>query len=303
LEGESEAGIVTRRSFLKILGGSVGAGLVVTYPILIERNLVLVNRYRIPVSHLPAAFDGFTVAHLTDLHMGRLVSDAFVHGVVERTNRLGAEIIVCTGDFVHKRRNGTEIELAWRLLSKLEARQGVFSVLGNHDHWVSTSRSRYWLRRSGQDLSGKRHCFTQNGDRLWLIGAGDLWEDFTPLDPLLAGIPDGECRVVLAHNPDSADTRYSERVDLMISGHTHGGQVCIPFFGAPVLPVKNKTYSSGLKSTPKGYPIFISRGIGWTIYPVRFNCYPEIAVLTFTRAIEEGAEKAHPCNRPQWREA
>lgn len=86
-------------------------------------------------------------------------------------------------------------------------------------------------------------------------------------------------RIVLAHNPDTADTAYEAPVDFMISGHTHGGQVRIPFFGSPILPVRNKTYSQGVKQTPKKYPIFISRGIGWSILPIRFNCYPEIAVL------------------------
>ncbi|NQU39869.1 MAG: hypothetical protein HQ523_07955 [Lentisphaerae bacterium] len=92
-------------------------------------------------------------------------------------------------------------------------------------------------------------------------------------------MPESDCRIVLAHNPDTADTSFSSRVDLMLSGHTHGGQVRIPFIGPPVLPVRNKNYSSGLKSSLRGATVFISRGIGWAILPVRFNCFPEIAVL------------------------
>jgi uncharacterized protein len=95
-------------------------------------------------------------------------------------------------------------------------------------------------------------------------------------------IPKDDCRIVLAHNPDSADTIQESKPDLVISGHTHGGQVNIPFIGTPVLPVKNKNYSFGLKRSIDNIPVFISRGIGWAIYPVRFNCYPEIAVLTLT---------------------
>jgi len=87
----------------------------------------------------------------------------------------------------------------------------------------------------------------------------------------------------LALNPDTADSYYASRVDLMISGHTHGGQVAPPFIGAPVLPVVNKTYSSGLKQSPKGEGVFISKGLGWAIAPVRFNCLPEIAVLELVR--------------------
>jgi predicted MPP superfamily phosphohydrolase len=106
-----------------------------------------------------------------------------------------------------------------------------------------------------------------------------LWEDHKSFDDILNKVPEDDCRIVLAHNPDSADTNFSERIDLMICGHTHGGQVNIPFYGTPVLPVKNKNYNFGLKTSSKGQPIFISKGLGWAIYPVRFNCFPEIAVL------------------------
>lgn len=98
----------------------------------------------------------------------------------------------------------------------------------------------------------------------------------------------GPMGVVLAHNPDSANTSYRKRIDLMISGHTHGGQVNLPFLGAPFLPVQNKEYSSGLKRSPRGCPVFISKGIGWAICPVRFNCFPEIAVLELVPAPGSG---------------
>jgi hypothetical protein len=161
----------------------------------------------------------------------------------------------------------------------LAAPAGVYAVLGNHDHWADTERSLYWLEKTGQNLRHRTATIARDGQRIWLVGAGDLWEDHVGLDGLLSGIPDGECRIVLAHNPDTADTDFSARVDLILAGHTHGGQVNLPFIGPPVLPVKNKTYSSGLKFSPRGAPVFISRGIGWAVYPVRFNCLPEIAVL------------------------
>ncbi len=96
---------------------------------------------------------------------------------------------------------------------------------------------------------------------------------------MLKKIPSEDCRIVLAHNPDTADTQFDGRVDLMLCGHTHGGQINIPLVGPPILPVRNKSYSSGLKVSPRGTKVFISKGIGWSICPVRFNCRPEIAVL------------------------
>lgn len=275
--------VLSRRHFLKAAAGVGGLGLVASYPIFIERYVILTNTYRIPVPNLPEAFAGLRIVHLTDLHYGSLVPLSVIRHVVNRANRIERDLIVCTGDYVHERKAITQIDQVWPELARLDAPLGVYSVLGNHDHWADTAKSDYWLKETGQDLRHKAVSIERAGQRLWLAGTGDLWEDPSPLDPLLQDIPDTECRIVLAHNPDTADTDFSQRVDLMLCGHTHGGQVNIPFFGPPVLPVHNKTYSSGLKTSPRGMKLFISRGIGWAILPVRFNCCPEIAVLELVR--------------------
>lgn len=274
---------MTRRTMLTwMMGAGCSACLMGSYPVFIERYLTQFNRYRIPVPNLPAAFQGLRIAQVSDAHCGRLMPRWFVNYLLERVNRAGADVIVCTGDYIHGR-DAAQIEVVWPMLCELRAPLGVYSVLGNHDHWGSAERSLYWLERSGQNLRGKAIALEKDGERLWLAGIGDLWEDPFPVDSVLSQIPERDCRIVLAHNPDSADTPFSGRIDLMLSGHTHGGQVRIPFGGAPVLPVKNKTYSSGLKMSTKQQRVFISRGIGWAIYPVRFNCYPEIPILELIR--------------------
>ncbi|MCA9448086.1 MAG: metallophosphoesterase, partial [Candidatus Omnitrophica bacterium] len=269
----------TRRSFLKWAAGGGVVALIGSYPVFIERSIVLMTRYKIPVPNLPAELAGLRIVQLADIHHGFLVSLNFVKEVVRRANEAGGDLIVNTGDHVHEKRATGQIDAVWPILADLEAPLGVYSILGNHDHWADTDRSVYWLHQTGQDLHHKQKAIERNGGRLWLVGAGDYWEDHRNLDEEMEGIPESDCRIVLAHNPDSADTSFSRRVDLMVSGHTHGGQVVIPFVGPPVLPVRNKAYSSGLISTAKGFKVFISRGIGWAIYPVRFNCYPEIATL------------------------
>ena len=270
---------ITRRQFLKraCLLGSIG--LLASYPFFIERYIVLTNTYRVSVPNLPRAFSGFRIVQLSDLHYGFLVPLGLIRHVVKRANQLKPDLIVCTGDYVHERNSAAQIDQVWPVLSQLTAAYGVYSVLGNHDHWADTARSDYWLKRTRQDLRHKVVRIEREGQNLWLAGAGDMWEDHRNLDVMLSKIPDSGCRIVLAHNPDSADTAFSRRIDLMISGHTHGGQVEIPFVGTPVLPVQNKNYSSGLKRSPRGSKMFISRGIGWAICPIRFNCFPEIAVL------------------------
>ena len=198
--------------------------------------------------------------------------------MVQKTNLLHPDLIVCTGDYVHEQNTRQEIEQVWPILAQLTAPHGVFSVLGNHDHWADTERSLYWLERSGQNLRHQCKTITKGNERIFFGGAGDYWEDSLNIDNIFAGSDENECRILLSHNPDSVDTSFKTPLSLVLSGHTHGGQVVLPFLGPPVLPVHNKNYSSGLIRTEKT-KLFISRGIGWTIYPVRFNCYPEIALL------------------------
>lgn len=271
---------MNRREFLKVSALTAGLAIVPLFAApFAERYLVQVNRYRIPVPNLPAQFNGFTIVHLTDLHYG-VVSTSFVRKVVNKANSLKRDVIVCTGDFVHRRNTDREINGVWPVLSELQAPLGVYSVLGNHDHWAGADRSFYWLERTGQNLRHEALSFKREGKRLWIAGGGDLWEDHQSFDHILRNVPREDCRIALAHNPDSADTGFSERIDLMICGHTHGGQVYIPFYGTPpYLPVQNLNYNFGLKTSKKGHSLFISKGVGWGAFPLRFNCPPEIAVL------------------------
>lgn len=278
----------SRRRFLR-RSLAIGAGAAVcAYPFLGEHRLLRINRYRIPVPRLPEAFRGFTIAQLTDLHHGPLVTKAFLRQVVARTQALGADMIALTGDFIQGTGSTESVDHVWNVMAPLRAPAGVHAVLGNHDYG-QRYRSRERLDASGWSLHGKLHPIRRNGQTLWLAGTGDFRRDPLPLDPLLDQIPPDDCRLVLAHNPDSADSPRRERVDLFVTGHTHGGQVRLPFVGAPILPVRNKTYSAGLKTSPRGEPVFICRGIGWSILPIRFLCPPELAVLELVPGREAAA--------------
>jgi len=278
---------MSRRQFLKVALVAT-AGSVCAYPWLAEHRLLRVNRYRLPIPHLPEAFRGFTIAQVTDMHLGPMVSERFLGKVIKKANGLGADAIVLTGDHVHGRGTRASVERAWELLSPLAAPAGVHAVLGNHDYGQKDC-SKQLLSESGWSLHGKVLPLRRDGQTLWLVGAGDFWRENLPLDPLLEKLPKKDCRIVLAHNPDTADSTEHERTDLFISGHTHGGQVYIPFIGTPVLPVNNKAYSSGLKHSLRGESVFICRGIGWSILPVRFLCTPELAVLELVPAEDREA--------------
>ncbi len=269
---------LSRRQLLKWSALSGSALLVGSYPVFIERYAFQVNTYQIPIPNLPPKFHQFTIAQLTDLHYGFLMPMMAVEYIIHTINDLQADVVVCTGDYVDEVNMSQEIDAVWPQLMKLRARHGVFSVLGNHDHWADTDRSLYWLKKSGQDIRHQAVAIQRGDEKLWIGGAGDYWEDVLGIDMAFQNVPPEECKILLAHNPDSADTPFQSRVDLMISGHTHGGQVIVPGIGAPILPVYNKRYSSGFIPTDQTN-VFISRGLGWSILPVRFNCFPEIAVL------------------------
>jgi uncharacterized protein len=274
--------ILSRRELVKRGIAAAVIGIIASYPFYIERKIVQINHYQIPVNNLPENFEGFRIVHLTDLHFHSMESIDFYRSIINKANQLQGDIIVCTGDYVSKKNTVKEIDIIWPELVKLKAKHGVYSVLGNHDHWANLKRSNYWLNRSGQNLRHRTIKISKGKENIWLGGAGDLDEDFTRVNRLFNTTPKDACRIALAHNPDTADLKTKSRIDLFISGHTHGGQVKIPFLGTPIIPVKNKLYANGYHQTKKT-AVFISRGIGWSMLPVRFNCYPEIAVLNLTK--------------------
>jgi predicted MPP superfamily phosphohydrolase len=273
---------LTRRQLLK-LSLLAAAGTACAYPWLVSHRLVRTTHRRLPVPRLPEAFRGFTIVQVTDLHMRALGEASFLQGIIDRANALKPDLIVVTGDYVHGRGTEETVDCVWDLLAGLEAPAGVHVILGNHDYGLEDQAKEH-LKKSGRSLHNTVCPVRRDGQTLWLAGAGDFWRERLPLDPVLARIPKQDCRLVLAHNPDTADSVENEQVDLFITGHTHGGQVYIPFVGTPVLPVRNKTYSSGLKPSRRGENVFICRGIGWSILPVRFLCPPELAVLELVPA-------------------
>jgi uncharacterized protein len=160
---------LTRRSFLKFTALTGGSVLLASYPVFIERSLVQVNHYRIPIPRLPPAFEGFTMVQLTDLHYGPLVPFNLLKHVIERANSIPRDMILCTGDYIHENNSRNQIDIIWPLLSTLRAPYGVLSVLGNHDHWGDTKRSIYWLNRTGQNARHQIRKLEKKGNRYGLL--------------------------------------------------------------------------------------------------------------------------------------
>lgn len=246
----------------------------------LERYFVRFPEIEFRSEKIPEEFDGYRIAIISDLHLGLLDPEFWIRDVLEKTNRQGVDLIVGIGDYVKKRRHDSELMTVWPLLNELKARDGAYFVNGNHDHWANSDLALALLERSGKSLRHRSRVFKRKSAEIVIAGTGDYWEDEVGIDKSLRGTTADQFRIILSHNPDAADTAHNQRVDLFITGHTHGGQVRIPFFNySPVLPVKNKIYDRGFKANSKGEIVFISGGIGWSILPVRLFCPAEIPIL------------------------
>ncbi len=276
---------LSRRSFLSIsaprvlaagLSLALGAG---AYGVLLEPGWLRLERPRVAIRHLPLGLSGFTIGHLTDLHLGPYVGEKLVKRAVDLLMSCRPDLIVLTGDFVCRRSRG----ISTGVLSGLMAPHGVFAVLGNHDYWHGAGPIISSLERDGiRVLVNDSQRIEANGCPLWIAGLDDCWEGRPDLDAALHGIPPDEPRVLLVHEPDYADRIGNYRVDLQLSGHSHGGQVRLPLVGAPILPVMGRRYPQGLALANRTL-VYTSRGVGMIPPPIRLNCRPEVTVLELSR--------------------
>ncbi len=277
---------VTRRRFLKMAGllsiAAAGAAAGGAYGFGVEPNQIGVERVTIPLARLPGAFDGMTIAQLSDLHYGPYVSHEHLAQSIRMTNALKPDLIVLTGDLVNK--SWKYIQPCAELLRELQAPYGVFAVLGNHDYWVGDlDMILRALRQNGvQLLRNQAAPLTRGRSTFYLVGLDDLWQDLTDLSRALSAVPHNACKVVLMHEPDYADVCAQAEVDLQLSGHSHGGQVRLPFLGPLVLPRFGEKYPMGLARAGNFTQVYTTRGIGLLPPPIRFNCPPEITFLTLT---------------------
>jgi predicted MPP superfamily phosphohydrolase len=278
---------ISRRSFFKaslaLLGGAVASGpLAWLYATKVEPGWLEIERLEVPLPGLAPALAGFTLAHFSDLHLGPHMSlDEALH-VAEVVNACDADVVVFSGDFVSQLHQG-EAESIVEVFSRLRAPGGVFAVLGNHDHWSGAEQVVEAARMAGVTLLLNQGTALQDGG-LWLAGVDDVWEAQDDIDAALDGAPDQATVILLAHEPDYADeAAWRGDIALQLSGHSHGGQVRLPYFGPTVLPHLGRKYPYGLCQVGSMW-IYTNRGVGVVSPPVRFNCRPEITLLTLRPA-------------------
>ncbi|OWK36243.1 metallophosphoesterase [Fimbriiglobus ruber] len=244
-----------------------------------ESNDLRVDRQTISIPRLPAAFRGLTVAFLTDIHHGPYISKEYVSGVVRTTRLLNPDLVLLGGDYSH--RDVKYIAPCFEILSHLTAPFGVYGVLGNHDYKDGLQETREGFRSANiEELTNRGVWLTRGGERFRLAGVDDLWMGDPQLAPALGDARPTDACLLLSHNPDFVETITDRRVGLVLSGHTHGGQVVLPGAGAPIVPSRyGAKYAHGLVEAP-ATKVYVSSGIGVSVLPVRANCRPEITLIT-----------------------
>ena len=277
----------SRRRFLRWMlaaglttaaAGTAGVG----YVFAVEPEWLAVERVTVPVPGLPPALSGLTIAQLSDLHRGPYTGQHQIRAAVQAVNALAPDLIALTGDYVFQSADYAPSCAAE--LAALRAPLGRFAVPGNHDYWTDIDVVTAALQGAGLTLLRNQAWRLEvNGLPLWVVGVDDVWERHQDLAAALAPVPLDEAVLLLVHEPDFADqvALAPHRILLQLSGHSHGGQVNLPLLGPPVLPWLGRRYPAGLYTLPgAAMRLYTNRGIGVITPPLRFNCRPEVTLLT-----------------------
>ncbi|MCA9175272.1 MAG: metallophosphoesterase [Planctomycetales bacterium] len=243
-----------------------------------------IERETVCLPSLPKSMAGITLTHLSDLHLTGLVGKEYFERVVDETNALESDLILVTGDIIDHHRCVPWLQT---LFGKLRARHGVFFILGNHDARLGEERVRNELRQAGLiSLGGETRSVAWNSldehQQATVLLAGDERPWFGAAPPL-EHWDDADLRILVAHTPDRYRWAQQQGFDLVVAGHTHGGQVRLPWIGPVLSPSLHGTrYAAGLFDEPPTL-MHVSRGISG-LQPLRWRCPPELTQLTLMPA-------------------
>lgn len=272
-----------------LMAGSTAMCFPIAYGWQVERTQLEVSSYDIAMPNLPASLVGLKIAVLSDWHCGPYTPQDYLLHCMEVVNRSKPDLILMPGDFVliHHQYFGRAAELIARLHSQVPG--GILATWGNHDHVHGIQHGLPKLEKAGARLLSnqslrltpeKTWSANLDGPGLLVGGAEDLWFGHCDLEQTLRGAHSKLPRLVMAHNPDTAEHQPQHQIDLMVSGHTHGGQLRLPLIGSPLVPSDfGDKYLHGLVQAP-GYPVLVTRGLGVSGLPMRLGSPPELAILS-----------------------
>jgi predicted MPP superfamily phosphohydrolase len=270
-------------------------------------DAIQVSEVDLPVRGLPGALRGLVACQISDFHVDRDEDLERLALAVEAINQQHPDLVFLTGDYFSGPDTMHRYLGPFRdSLRNLNPQSGLFAILGNHDHWSSAERITDALKRAGADVlaNDSRRLFIRN-EKLVVVGIDDLWSRRAEPARAFADVIRDDCTIVLAHNPDTALYTRHLKPGVMLSGHTHGGVVRIPFYGSPLKSILRigKEFYSGLNRYEDFY-IYTNRGLGTFWLRIRINCPPEVSRFSLTPLIEaQQAEKSdltaklHPLKR------
>lgn len=276
---------LTRREFLRwgAAAAAVGVSVPTVYGNLVEAWAYEVTETVIKIKDLPGRFEGFRIAQVSDVHHSRLVSIEEVRRVVALANETRADMVALTGDYTTDLPK--YVEPCAEVLSELKAPEGVWAVLGNHDHRTDGPLTRQALRRRGIEVLTNQNTELRRGaDVLQLAGVDDWGWGKADFARAMRGVDTSRPSLLLSHEPMALDVPETRGVSLILSGHTHGGQVNLPLIGSPAAYVwKHLKYLRGSYES-EGTQLYVSRGTGVIGVPVRLGARPEVAVIRLQSA-------------------
>lgn len=249
------------------------------YARMIEPRNIELTTYHIAVPNLPPEMDGFKIVQLSDLHRRFVVPDDIIKKAVRVANSTHADAAVLTGDYVGYK--SVDINPCFDMLEDVHTRLGSFAVLGNHDHWTDADAVNKSIKDHGITLLTNSSAKLTKG--LFLVGIDDEWAGHPNAHAAFKKTDSKACCVMICHSPLSV-SRFGNRKGLLITGHTHGGQINIPFVPRNHLPgLKGWQYIKGWHEVG-GILMYVNRGIGMVNPAIRFHCRPEVTLFILHRA-------------------
>ena len=244
-----------------------------------EKKIDLVE-VDIELDNLSWNFHNYRILNLTDIHLGQWINPEYLDELIDYVNTLNYDLATLTGDYFSYVTEGYEESLT-NSFKKLKAKDGKFGILGNHDHWMGAEKVRNIFKEADiVDLSNDVHTIEKDGEYLNLAGVDSYTVCADNLDKVLAKLPENNPSILLAHEPDFAkESSQTNRFDLQISGHSHGGQLIIPKFETtPFRGPKSTRYPVGLYKVGNMIQ-YTSKGLGTNSFRIRINCKPEITII------------------------
>ncbi|QPC46171.1 metallophosphoesterase [Mangrovibacillus cuniculi] len=255
-------------------------------------NNVVLEEVDVQHPSIPTSFNGFKLAQISDLHLGFYDSDSQRVQLLQMIEKSKPDVVVFTGDlFDNPDDPMIPIDTAINFLSSIEAPFGKYAVYGNHDFGVS-SNGLYEeiMNQAGFTvlINSSEPLTLLNGDKIFIAGLDDIMLGLPDVNKTVKNIPEDAFSILLAHEPDIADVIATTSISMQLSGHSHGGQVRIPFIKPIITPPKGTKYVNGSynieKEDDETLLLYVNRGIGMTRLPIRYFSFPELTLFTLRNA-------------------